>query len=120
MKNRTPRKWGLYLAATAGALGVIAGALGAHALADRLADAGNLEAWETAVLYQLVHAVALLAWHPRANWWQIIGWGGGIVLFSGSIYLLSLGGPSFLGPITPIGGLLFITGWLSLLFTRES
>ena len=120
MENRTIQKCGLYLAAVAGALGVIAGALGAHTLSDRLVETGNREAWETAVLYQLVHAVALLAWHRRANGWQIIGWGGGMVLFSGSIYLLSLGGPSFLGPVTPIGGLLFIIGWLSLIFAKET
>ncbi|MCC5788053.1 MAG: DUF423 domain-containing protein [Opitutales bacterium] len=115
MKESNRQQTALTVAAVAGALGVVAGALGAHTLAERLAESGHQQAWETAVLYQLVHAVALLAWHRRASLVQVFFWGGGIVCFSGSIYLLALGGPSFLGPITPIGGLLFMAGWLSLL-----
>ncbi|MGJ3242118.1 MAG: DUF423 domain-containing protein [Opitutales bacterium] len=102
-----------------GATGVVAGALGAHALADRLAEAGRLGVWETAVLYQLVHAVALLAlggWAGRLRAGRAIAvfWLGGTILFSGSLYGLSLGGPGWLGPVTPVGGLLLILGWLLL------
>jgi uncharacterized membrane protein YgdD (TMEM256/DUF423 family) len=61
------------------------------------------------VLYHLVHAVALLA---LPNWvWVGRCWIAGIVLFSGSLYWLSLGGPRFLGPVTPLGGLAFLLGW---------
>ncbi|MCH8474334.1 MAG: DUF423 domain-containing protein [Opitutales bacterium] len=120
MKESNRQQLVLTVASVAGALGVIAGALGAHALAERLAESGHQQAWETAVLYQLVHAVALLAWHRRAGLLQVFFWGGGIVCFSGSIYLLALGGPSFLGPVTPIGGVLFIAGWLNLLRKPKS
>lgn len=84
-----------------------------------------INAWETAVRYQLAHTVALLAvamfagacdpttgrWLHRAGWW----WTLGIVLFPGSLYALALGGPRWLGPVTPLGGLAFIIGWAMLL-----
>lgn len=110
----------VYLAAIAGAAGVTAGAFGAHALKATLTN-DALSTWNTAVLYNLVHAPALLAaslyclenrsdaarWLARAN----VCWAIGIVLFSGSLYWLSLGGPRGLGPITPIGGVFLILGW---------
>jgi uncharacterized membrane protein YgdD (TMEM256/DUF423 family) len=101
-----------------GALGVALGAFGAHALKPTLESAGRTDVWETAVLYHLLHAVALLI---VGNWREATGglgakvawcWSLGIVLFSGSLYWLSLGGPRFLGPITPLGGLAFIAGWI--------
>lgn len=101
-----------------GALGVMLGAFGAHALKDTLETAGRVDVWETAVLYHLVHAVALLvigSWRETSHGpgtkvaWC---WSLGIVLFSGSLYWLSLGGPKFLGPVTPIGGIFFIIGWV--------
>lgn len=100
-----------------GFLGVALGAFGAHALKATLEAGGHLDTWKTAVLYQLVHAVALLA---LAGWRDAHGgpgnkiawcWGVGIVLFSGSLYGLSLGGPNILGPITPLGGVAFLVGW---------
>ena len=107
-----------------GLLGVALGAFGAHALKPTLEATGRVEVWQTAVLYNLIHAVALLAiartgfpnsanppvkdWRPSIAWC----WSTGIVLFSGSLYWLSLGGPKFLGPITPLGGVCFIVGWL--------
>ena len=100
-----------------GLTGVALGAFGAHALKDTLAARGTLPIWQTAVLYQLVHSVALLA---LAGWRDALGasltrialcWVAGIVLFSGSLYWLALGGPGFLGPITPLGGLAFLAGW---------
>jgi len=93
-------------------LGVALGAFGAHALKDVLAVRGSTETWKTAVDYQMWHALALiLAGMPggrtRAAWF----FGVGILLFSGSLYGLALGGPAWLGPVTPLGGISFMVGW---------
>ncbi len=111
------------LAATLGAafaaLGVILGAFGAHALRTRL-DADQLEIYQTGVRYQMYHAFALLmsAWliarnAPRAGIaaWLFVS---GIVIFSGSLYLLVATGARWWGAVTPIGGLCFIAGWIVL------
>jgi uncharacterized membrane protein YgdD (TMEM256/DUF423 family) len=104
-----------------GATGVGLGAFGAHGLALQLAEQGTLHAWDTASRYHLLHAVALLGiavWQmqpatpPRATAWAARCWCAGIVLFSGSLYWLALGGPGWLGPVTPLGGAAFIAGWL--------
>lgn len=108
------------LAAGFGFLGVALGAFGAHGLKATLEAHGTLETWKTAVLYQLIHAVALLA---LAGWRDShlgpsrkVGllWAAGVVLFSGSLYWLALGGPRFLGPVTPVGGVAFLAGWALL------
>ncbi len=108
-----------------GFTGVVLGAFGAHALRETLAANGTASVWQTAVLYHLVHAVALLAlagwtagW-PKARW---IGWCwiAGVILFSGSLYWLALGGPKLLGPVTPLGGLAFLLGWLLLAWNAFS
>jgi len=115
----------LFLAAGAlfGASGVVLGAFGAHALASRLSES-NLAVWETAVSYQLIHALALLfvgllARDPGvgSTAMNVAGWGFvvGVVLFSGSLYLLAFDGPRLLGPITPLGGIAFVVGWVALL-----
>lgn len=105
----------------AAGLGVALGAFGAHALESKLATNGMLGVWQTAVTYQMLHAIAVFAvaitpqhtspqiirWLRRSAWC----WLSGILLFSGSLYGLALGGPRLLGPITPIGGLLFLAGW---------
>jgi len=110
----------LAAAALLGASGVALGAFGAHGLRARLTPE-RLESWETAVLYHLLHAVALLALalFARATGRGIALpaglWTAGVLLFSGSIYLLALGGPRWLGPVTPLGGLSLLAGWLSLL-----
>lgn len=104
----------------AGLLGFTAvalGAFGAHALAERLAASGHEDAWRTAVLYHLVHAVAIYVTAisaPQGRSFQLAAWfwAVGILLFSGSLYCLSLGGPSWLGPVTPLGGLAFLGGWV--------
>jgi uncharacterized membrane protein YgdD (TMEM256/DUF423 family) len=105
----------LLTAGLLGAAGVALGAFGAHGLRARL-DARALEVWETAVRYHLVHAVALLALalSPHAAQLRTAGWlfAAGIALFSGSLYALALGGPRLLGPVTPLGGLALIAGWL--------
>lgn len=113
-------------AALFGALGVILGAFGAHALRNSFTPRA-LETWHTAVNYQMIHALALLAVfllmrHAMASGMEvstslkIAGWAFlvGVLLFSGSLYALSFGAPAFFGPITPLGGVSFIVGWLAL------
>jgi uncharacterized membrane protein YgdD (TMEM256/DUF423 family) len=106
--------------AVLGGLGVILGAFGAHALKATL-SADKHAIFEVGVRYQLVHALALLAVGlllrtTDGAWLRAAGplFLGGVVLFSGSLYGLALGGPSWLGPVTPIGGLLLIAGWIVL------
>lgn len=110
----------LAIAAIMGALAVAAGAFGAHALKSRVGPE-LIAVWQTAVLYQAMHALALLAVGLllmmkgdsavlRLAAWLFIA---GIVLFSGSLYALALGGSRLLGPVTPIGGVAMIAGWLT-------
>lgn len=112
----------LTVAALLGAAGVGLGAFGAHGLRGQLGAQG-LETWQTAVTYHLIHALAVLAvgvWLRVAAAAPAVtafaGWSfvTGVVLFSGSLYLLALGGPRWLGPVTPLGGVAFIVGWLAL------
>ncbi|MBK9131396.1 MAG: DUF423 domain-containing protein [Gammaproteobacteria bacterium] len=107
--------------ALAAALAVIMGAFGAHALKGRLGmELGAV--YRTAVDYHFYHALGLLAAgllaarlpEARILRWAGVLLGAGIVLFSGSLYLLSLGGPGWLGAVTPFGGLAFIGGWVLL------
>jgi uncharacterized membrane protein YgdD (TMEM256/DUF423 family) len=110
----------LLMASFAGFTGVTLGAFGAHGLRDRLAP-DMLTVYQTGVQYHLIHAVALLAAAalvtrtssrlvPIAGWLFVLG----IVLFSGSLYVMSLTGLTKLGMITPIGGLAFLGGWALL------
>ena len=99
-------------------LAVAAGAFGAHGLKGRLAP-DMLEVFETAARYQMYHALGLLAVAVAVVRWPsaaLAGWCmvAGIVIFCGSLYVLSLSGMRWLGAITPIGGLAFIAGWLVL------
>ena len=111
----------LLLAGLLGATGVILGAWGAHGLQETLMTRQTTDLWHTAVLYHLIHAVALLAlagWKnsagrlPPALAATAVCWLGGVLLFSGSLYGLALGAPRALGLITPIGELLFLAGWV--------
>lgn len=107
------------LAALFGLTGVILGALGAHgSVHDLVVENGRLANWQTAVFYQLVHAVAMLALAANAprQRWPIYLWTGGILLFSGSLYVLSLTNITWLGAITPFGGTLLMVGWAWLIF----
>jgi uncharacterized membrane protein YgdD (TMEM256/DUF423 family) len=109
--------WTFRAAAILGLLGVALGAFGAHALKAALNSFGTADIWATAVFYQLVHAVALLALSgmDRVSRALAILWIGGIVLFSGSLYILALSDHlRILGPVTPIGGAMLIVGWLLL------
>lgn len=104
-----------------GALAVIFGAFGAHGLESRL-DAAMLATYNTGVLYHLIHAAALvgLVFAPERLWrgpWMAragSAWLAGVVVFSGSLYVLAVTGITALGAITPIGGLAFILGWVFL------
>lgn len=116
-------QFSLLFAAISGALGVILGAFGAHALKSTL-TAAQLQTWQTAVQYQFIHVLALLLCAIIIRQWgasialssAAVAFAIGIIFFSGSLYWLALGGPKWLGPITPLGGLTFIVGWLSLAF----
>ena len=110
----------LAVGAVAAGIGVGLGAFGAHGLKSRV-DPHMLAVFETGVRYHLYHALALLAvaWVssrsmsalPSASGWAFIA---GILLFSGSLYLLVLTGTKWLGAITPLGGLAFLVGWVLL------
>ena len=113
----------LALGAAAAALGAVLGAFGAHALKARL-SADMLAVWQTAVQYHLWHALGLvaigtLAFHLPAS--APLKWAGwlmlaGIVLFSGSLYILAASGVRWVGAITPFGGGCFIAGWLAVAY----
>ncbi|MCB9663157.1 MAG: DUF423 domain-containing protein [Alphaproteobacteria bacterium] len=109
------------VAGLAGALGVALGAFGAHGLKGVVTDPHLLEVWDTGARYHLIHALALLAVaaHPARPAWAGGLFLAGIVLFSGSLYLMTLTGFRWLGAVTPLGGLCFIAGWLVLAFARS-
>ena len=107
------------IAAIAGFLAVALGAFGAHGLKKILAQNGTATVWETAVLYHFVHAVMLLVLAGRrplatGPWWCFLA---GLVIFSGSLYLLAATGARWLGAITPVGGTSLLAGWLWLAIT---
>lgn len=116
-------------AAILGATGVALGAFGAHGLQKLTGDPAILNSYETGTRYQMIHALALLAvsilaFHNSSRW---LSWAGvcfviGVILFSGSLYGISymkIEGyrPGILGPITPVGGLFLVLGWIFLLFS---
>lgn len=119
------------IAALLGATAVAIGAFGAHGLKPRLTDY-QMGIFEKGVQYQFYHALALLAlsgwWNNKTNpaslkqlRWVAFLWAGGILAFSGSLYLLATRdllpfSVAWAGPITPLGGLSFIAGWLVLAF----
>lgn len=111
----------IIIAGVLGAVGVAAGAFGAHGLRESV-DARSLEIWATGARYQQIHAVALLAlgllggpWtRPRAIASALFT--AGILVFSGTLYAMTLGGPKILGAITPLGGLCLITAWLCVVW----
>jgi uncharacterized membrane protein YgdD (TMEM256/DUF423 family) len=111
------------LGALSGFVAVGAGAFGAHALRERL-TADMLEVFKTAVSYQMYHALALVGVGillarfsvDGSTWMNAAGWlfVAGTLLFSGSLYALSLTDVRWLGAITPLGGVAFLVGWLAL------
>lgn len=113
----------LLIASISGALSVMIGAFGAHKLKDFLQATGRQETFETAVKYQFYHSLALfmlglLLFHYQHRLLEWAGWSyvAGIVIFSGTLYLLCFTGIKWLGAITPIGGLFLIAGWLLIAF----
>lgn len=111
----------LLLGGLAGFIGVALGAFGAHGLRDRLPPE-MLAVFETGVRYQMYHACAILIVGlaaARLDGWLIrtAGWSFaiGIVLFSGSLYVLALSRITLFGAVTPIGGLAFLAGWACLI-----
>jgi uncharacterized membrane protein YgdD (TMEM256/DUF423 family) len=113
----------LAVSGASGFLAVTLGAFGAHGLQARLAEvadgAKRLSWWQTAAQYHLMHALALglvavlIAQVPRARY-AGVAFILGTLLFSGSLYAMALGGPRWLGAITPLGGLGFLAGWAIL------
>lgn len=109
-------------------LSVAFGAFGAHMLEGRVAEK-YLDTWQTAVQYQMFHSIGLMVVAVLMSTTFIgplasLSWAGylmlaGIVIFSGSLYVLSLTGISILGAITPIGGVAFIAGWIMLIIAAS-
>ena len=109
MTNRTC----IRISAATGFFAVALGAFGAHGLKKILGQNGTAGIWETAVFYHFIHAVMLFVLAGRkpfiaGAWWSFFA---GIVIFSGSLYLLALTDLKWLGAITPIGGLGLLLGW---------
>lgn len=105
------------VAASVGFLAVALGAFGAHGLKDTLAQHATTEIWEKAVLYHFIHAVMLFVLAQRrpllAGAWACFL--AGILIFSGSLYVLAVTNVRWLGAITPMGGISFLVGWVWLL-----
>lgn len=109
-------------ASVLGALSVMIGAFGAHALRETLQVTGRTETFETAVKYQFYHTLALLfigllMYRIESRLLEYAAYSliAGILIFSGCVYILSLTGVTKWGAVTPIGGLFFIIGWILLL-----
>ena len=110
------------IAAVAGFLAVVLGAFGAHGLRHLLAGNGTTMIWEKAVFYHFIHAVMLFVLAERKTfpafpWWSFLT---GIVIFSGSLYLLAVTNVHWLGAITPFGGAAFLLGWGCLICKKPA
>ncbi|MGE3819379.1 MAG: DUF423 domain-containing protein [Isosphaeraceae bacterium] len=116
------------IGAILGLLGVATGAFGAHGLRERLAETGQAANYQTAASYQMTHALALLAvgcaglarglaGRDPSGSLNVAGWSFlvGVLVFSGSLYVLALTGQRWLGAITPIGGVAMLIGWAALI-----
>lgn len=108
----------LFTGGVLGLLGVAAGAFGAHGLRE-VVEPSDLEIWRTAAHYEQIHALALVALamggrrlSAGAARFAIPAFIAGILIFSGTLYAIVLGGPRVLGAITPVGGLSLMVGWL--------
>ena len=116
------KSW-LVIIAVSGLTSVALGAFGAHGLKGKISES-LMSAFQTATHYQMFHTLALLALVvlmsqltavPKGFFAACFLWLAGMVFFSGSLYGLALGGPNWLGPVTPFGGLLLMSGWVALL-----
>jgi uncharacterized membrane protein YgdD (TMEM256/DUF423 family) len=109
------------VAAILGFCGVLFGAFGAHLLRGFLDKSGMAQVWQTGVFYHLTHAVVLLivsGWRPlpRAAVNLMVS---GVIVFSGSLYVLALTNVKWLGAITPLGGLALLAGWALLAWAKR-
>ena len=114
MKSSTAAR----ISAVAGLLAVVLGAFGAHGLKDVLGANGTTTIWEKAVFYHFIHAVMLFLLaerkpFPAVAWWSFLA---GILIFSGSLYLLAATNALWLGAVTPVGGVSFLFGWAWLVW----
>jgi len=112
MTTRTARQ----IAATLGFLAVALGAFGAHGLKNLLGHNGTTEIWEKAVFYHFIHTIMLFVIaqkQPMAKW-PFRFFFAGIIIFSGSLYVLAVTNILWLGAITPLGGLSLLAGWVAL------
>ena len=120
-----PDPFRLRLSALMGFLAIALGASGAHGpVHDKLVAAGELAHWETAVQYQLPHAVVLLLLTLLSSSKPIMVWAWrlffvGILLFSGSLYVLAYTGTKWLGAVTPLGGLSFMAAWVLIAMSAK-
>jgi uncharacterized membrane protein YgdD (TMEM256/DUF423 family) len=120
----TPNTFRVRLSAFLGLTGIILGSMGAHGkVHDLLVAANELEHWKTASFYHLPHAVlavllALLAGKGRAATWAWRFIIGGMLLFSGSLYLLAYTQMKWLAHVTPFGGVSFMLGWICISFAK--
>lgn len=115
-------KFTLISGSVLGALAVVLGAFGAHALKGMLAESGRMDTFETAVKYQFYHAIALVligillqrSGEDAARWlnWAGVAFLAGTIIFSGSLYAICFTGITKFGATAPIGGLLMIAGWI--------
>ncbi|WP_291784405.1 DUF423 domain-containing protein [Cecembia sp.] len=118
----------IQISAILGALAVGIGAFGAHGLQPLLEANARVATFETAVQYHFYHALAMLAisiWYSMSPEKKALKWAMGlfligILIFSGSLYILSLSGITWLGAITPIGGVAFIIAWITIIFAAKS
>jgi uncharacterized membrane protein YgdD (TMEM256/DUF423 family) len=106
------------VASVMGLLAVALGAFGAHGLKDLLAQNGTAAIWDKAVFYHFIHAVMLFLLaerkpFPAVAWWSFLA---GILIFSGSLYLLAATNALWLGAVTPVGGVSFLFGWAWLVW----
>ena len=107
-------------------LSVIIGAFGAHALKDILIKLNTQDIFQTAVKYHMFHSIAiilsglLVQFNFLESKLPVILFSSGILVFSGSLYTLSISGIKWLGAITPVGGVLFIIGWIVLLVSIQN
>lgn len=106
------------VAGVLGFTGVALGAFGAHGLKNILAAHDTAAIWQTAVLYHLLHAVASL-WASERRPAAVRLWTAGVIVFSGSLYILALTNIRWLGAITPLGGLLLLAGWILVVFSKS-
>ena len=123
MTNPADRTLNLWIACALGGLAVVAGAFGAHGLKSRI-DAEHMGIWQTAAQYQMYHALALLAFAGGAMRdarhlavWACRAWIAGVVIFSGTLYVLAVSDQHWLGAITPFGGLAMMAGWALAAFS---